>query len=98
DVLLELLAVVEGELHDADGGLRAVAVDVEDGRLDAARDVGGVRRGARLVGQGGEPDLIINDEVDGAAGGVAVELREVEGLGDDALSGEGRVGGHEHGD
>ena len=73
--LLELLAVIEGHLHHADGGLRAVAVDVENGRLHAAGDVGGIGRGARFVGQRGEPDLVIDDQMDSAAGGVAVELR-----------------------
>ena len=97
-VLLELLAVVEGDLHDADGGIGIVAVDVEDGRLHAARDVGGIGRGARFVGQGGEADLVVDDQVDGAAGGVAIELREIEGLGHHALSGEGRVAVDEHGD
>ena len=98
DVLLELLAVIEGDLHDADGGFGIVAVDVEDGRLHAARDVGGIRRGARFVGQRGEADLVIDDQVDGAAGGVAVELREVQRLGHHALSGEGRVAVDQHRD
>ena len=42
-------------------------------------------------GQRGEADLVVDDEVDRAAGGVAVELREVQRLGDHALSGERRV-------
>ena len=98
DVLLELLAVVEGDLHHAYGGLGIVAVDVEDGRLHAARDVGGIRRGARFVGQRGEADLVIDDQVNRAAGGVAIELREVQRLGDHALSGEGRVAVDQHRD
>ena len=40
---------------------------------------------------GGEPDLIVDDDVDGAASGIARETGEVEGFGDDTLSGERRV-------
>src|ERR1035437_7193172 len=97
-VLLELLPVVEGDLHHAYGGIGIVTVDVEDGRLHAARDVRGIGSRSRFVGQRGEADLVIDDQVDGAAGGVAIELREVEGLGYHALSGEGRVAVDQHGD
>ena len=68
-----------------------VAVDVEDGRLHAARDVGGIGRGARFVGQRGEADLVVDDQVNGAAGGIAVELRKIERFGHHALAGESRV-------
>ena len=90
-VLLELLAVIEGDLRHADGGFGIVAVDVEDGRLHAARHVGGIGRGARFVGQRGEADLIVDDQVHGAAGAVAIELRKVERFGHHALSGKRRV-------
>src|SRR5262249_22928011 len=97
DVLLELLAVIERDLHDADCGFGIVAIHVEDGRLHAARNVGGVRRGARLIGQRGEADLVVDDEVNGAAGGVAIELRKIQGLRHNALTGEGRVAVDEYG-
>src|ERR1019366_2160903 len=77
-VFAELLAVIEGYLHHADGGLRAIAVDVEDGRLNTARHVGGVRRGARFIRQGGESDLVVDDQMDGAAGGITIELRQIQ--------------------
>jgi hypothetical protein len=98
DVLLELLAIVEGDLHDAYGRIGIVAVDVEDGRLHAARNIGGIRRRARFVGQRGEADLVVDDQVNRAAGGVAVELRKIQRLGDHALSGEGRVAVDQHRD
>ena len=66
------------------------------GRLHAARDVGGIRRRARFVGQRGEADLVVDDQVDGAAGGVAVELRQVQRLGHHALAGERRVAVDQH--
>ena len=41
--------------------------------------------------RGGEADLVVDDDVDGAAGPVAAQAREAEALGDHALAGEGRV-------
>ena len=49
DVAVELLAVGEGELGDADDGLGVIAVDVEDRRLDRLGDIGGVHRGAAVL-------------------------------------------------
>ena len=91
DVLVELLAEVVGELGDADAGLGVVAVDVEDRGLDHPRDVGGVRRGAGRARGGREADLVVDDDVDRAAGAVPAQLGQVERLGDDALPGERRV-------
>ena len=91
DVLVERLAELEGQPRDADHGLRVVAVHVEDRRLDHAGHVGGVHRRARGLRGGGEADLVVDDDVDGAAGAVAAQLRHVERLGDHALAGEGRV-------
>ena len=97
DVLVELLAELVGQLGHAHAGLGVVAVDVEDRRLDHPGDVGGVHRGARAARRRREADLVVDDDVDRAAGAVAAQLREVERLGDDALAGEGRVAVHEHG-
>src|SRR5262249_29890159 len=48
-----------------------------------------------VVGEGGESDLIVDDQVDGAAGPVAVELRQVECFGYHALAGEGSIAMHQ---
>ena len=47
DVLVERLAVLEGQLGDAHAGLGVVAVDVEDRRLHRLGDVAAVQRAAR---------------------------------------------------
>ena len=91
DVLVERLAVLERQPGHPDAGLGVVAVDVEDRRLHHPGDVGAVERGARRAGRGGEADLVVDDDVDGAAGAVAAQLGEVERLGDHALAGERRV-------
>ena len=91
DVAGPLGAEREGELRDHADGLGVVTVDVKNRGLDHLRDVGAVARGAGVAGLGGEADLVIDDEVEGAAGLVAGELGELERLGDDALTGERRV-------
>src|SRR6202000_3425764 len=88
-VLLERLAVGEGQPGGPDNGLGVVAVDVEDGRLDHPGDVGRVHRRARVLRRRGEPDLVVDDDVHGAAGAVAAQQGQVERLRDPALAGEG---------
>ena len=97
DVLGELLAELEGQPRHPDAGLRVVAVHVEDRRLDHPGHVGRVVRGPAGHRGGGEPDLVVDDDVDGAAGAVPAQLRQVEGLGDHALTGERRVAVDEDG-
>src|SRR5690606_41884517 len=91
DVALELLAVFDGQLAGKGDGFRIVAVDVEDRRLDALRDVRGVGAGARELRAGGEADLIVDDEMQAAAGIVTTDVCEAEALPDDALAGERSV-------
>ena len=43
-------------------------------------DVGAVRRGASHARIGGETNLVVDDHVDGAVGGVVREVRQMEGL------------------
>ena len=94
-VLLELLAIGIGERRDADGRVGVIAVDVENRRLHGAREIGRVGRRAGFFGCGGEPDLVVDDDVDRSAGPVPVQLREVDGFPDDTLTGERGVAVHE---
>ena len=55
-------------------GFRVLAVDVEDRRLDHLGDVGAVLRRAGVARGGGEADLVVDDDVDRAAGRVAGEV------------------------
>ena len=95
DVLLELAPVLDRELGHPHAGLGVVAVHVEDRRRDHAGDVGAVQARARRRRRRGEADLVVHDDVHGAAGAVAAQLREVQRLGDHALTGERRVTVHE---
>jgi hypothetical protein len=97
DVLRELLPVLDGETRHVDDGLGILAVHVEHRDAHHARDVGAVAGRARVLGDRGEPDLVVDDEVHRAAGRVALEARHVERLGDHALTDEGRVAVDEEG-
>jgi hypothetical protein len=90
-VALELAAVVEGQGHRLGHGLGVLAVDVEDRDLQHLRHVGAVAGRAGVMGQGREPDLVVDHHVQRAAGAVAAQLGEVQRLLDDALADEGRV-------
>ena len=85
------VAVLGGDGGDADDGVGVFGVDVEDGNGQALGDVGGEARGVGLFGLGGEAEEVVDDDVDGAADGVAVDAGEIEGFGPDALAGEGGV-------
>ena len=88
DRFLEFLPEFGCDLGGEDDGFRIVAVDVKNRRLDHLGDVGRIRRGARIARIGGKPDLVIDDEMQRAAGAVAAQSGKPETLGDDALAGE----------
>ena len=98
DVGVEGLAVVGGEGGDADDGFGVLGIDVEDGDGETLGEVGGEARGVEFGGQGGEAEEVVDDDLKGAADVVAVEGGEVEGLGGDALAGEGGVAVDDHGE
>ena len=91
EVALEGLAVGDSKTGRFDTGLRVVGVDVDDRHLEAARQAAGVRGAERLARHRRKAELVVDDEMDGAAGVVAGQARQVERFGDDALAREGGV-------
>ncbi len=91
DIPGKALAVAHRQAHRGHARLDVVGVDVDDRAVVALGQVAGVRRGAVLGRVGGEAHLVVRDDVDGAAGRVALERLQVERLGDDALAREGGV-------
>ncbi len=85
-------------MNDGSGSERIVPIDVEDGKAEGFSWSGAVASGAGVFWDSGEGDLVIDDDVDSAAGAVALEAGEVEGFGDDALSNESAVSVNEDGD
>lgn len=86
-----------GDVAHVHHGLWVVGIHVEDGRVDDARHVGTVGRGARVARIRRETDLIVGNDVDGAAGGVVGQVRQVERLVHDALTGKGGVAVQQNG-
>ena len=88
DVVTEAPAVGEREPDGADRRLWIVGVDVDDRDVEALREVARVARRARVVGIGGEADLVVRDQMQRAARRVAGEALEVECLRHFALGAE----------
>jgi hypothetical protein len=64
---------------------------VHDRDVEALREVARVTRRAALGRIGREADLVVRDQMERAAGRVALEAVQVERLGNDALSGKRRI-------
>ena len=96
DVVAEAPPVREREPDGRDRRFRIVGVDVDDGNVEALREVARVARRAAALGIGGEADLVVRDQVQRAAGRVAVERLEVQRLRHLALAGERRVAVDQH--
>ncbi len=97
-VFLEAMTEFRRDARDMHHGFGIVAVDVEDRRLNLFRDLGAIRTAARVGGAGGEADLVVDDEMNRAAGAIALELGEIEQFGNQALAGESRIAMHQEAD
>ena len=92
DVLAKLHPVIDRDLRDEQHFFRIVAVHVEDRRLHHARDFGAVFGRSRIVLPArGEADLVVDDQMNRAAGFEATRLRHLERLHHHALPGESGV-------
>ena len=91
DVLVEELPELGGDACAMHHRFGIIAVGMEDRRLHHQGYVGRVGRRTRIGGRCGEADLIVDDEMDRAAGTETLGARHGEALGYDALAGEGRI-------
>ena len=96
DVLVEGLAEVDRQPGHPDARLRVITVDVEYRCTCHLRDVGAVLGRSGILRSGGEADLVVDDDVDGPAGAVTPQQRQVQCFGHHALAGEGGVSMHHH--
>ena len=90
-VAAEAAAERHRQPHRRERRLGVVGVDVDDRQVEALGEVARVAGRARVGRLGGEADLVVRDQVQRAAGRVAVQVGEVERLRDDTLRREGRV-------
>ena len=91
DVGAEIVAVFGGHAGDANDCVGVFGVDVEDRDGLARARCRRQSAWSALRVAGGEAEEIVDDDVNGAADGVAGKVGIVHGLGEDALSGEGGV-------
>ncbi len=90
-VLVEHLAEFDGDARGVYHRLGIVAVDVDDRRLHDQGQIGAIGRRARMLRRGGEADLVVDDEMNGAAGAKAPGAAHGETFGDHALPRERRI-------
>ncbi len=72
DITAKSLSVIEGGFHGSDDGKGVVAVNVEYGGFHYFCDVCAVTAGSRVGWGGGKTDLVIDDNMNGATGTVAL--------------------------
>ena len=97
NILLKFHAELKRQLRGQYHGFRVIAVDVKDRRFNHLDDVGAIQRGttvARIAG--GKADLVVNDEVNGAAREIAPGFGQCQCFHHHALTGECRVAMHQH--
>ncbi len=98
DILLEAVTELGGESRDMHDRLGIVAVHMKNRRLDNFCDIGGIGTRSRIGRRRGEADLVVDDDMDGAAGTEALELGELQRFGDQPLAYKGGIAMHQHAD
>ena len=89
--LMEPLTEFRGDFRRKHHRFRIIAVAMENRRLDHLRHIGRIGRGARIARIGGEADLVIDDEVDRAAGAMAFQARQTQTFRHYALTRKGGI-------
>ena len=97
-VLVELLAIIQGQLGAEHHRFRIITVDVQHWRFHHLDHIGAVqgRAGVARIA-GGEADLVVDHHVHRAARVVTAGLRQGQGFHDHALTSESRVAVHQNG-
>src|SRR5256885_12568905 len=98
DVAAEFSAIFGGEPAGANHSIRIFGVDVKNRNGLPLGDIRGKQGRVFLLGPGGEADQIIDNDVNGTAHGVGLEVREIQSFRPNSLAGEGSVAVHHDGD
>ena len=91
EIELEGPAIGNRQPRRLDARLGIVRVHVHDRNLEAARQAARVRGAVGVFGTGRESELVVDDDVDRAAGRIARQAAQVQRFGHDALAGKRRV-------
>ena len=98
NVLFKSLTIFHSQPGHANDGLRVIAVDVENRRLGCLGHVRWIRPGVGIFRVRRKANLIVDDDVDRAAGAIAAQAGEVERFRHHSLTGKGRVPMNQQGD
>ena len=98
DVFVEFLTVVQSGLNGEADAFRIVAVDVDDRGGNHFRHVGTMHGRTGVAGiRGGKADLVVDDDVNRTAGGIAARFGQVECRLVDAQADKCRVAVNQYG-
>ena len=76
---------------------RVIAVDMKNRRIHHFGDIAAIHGRARIALQaGGKPDLVVDNNVYGAVGGITARLRHLQGFHHHALPGKSRIAVYLH--
>ena len=90
-VFVKPYAIGERQARRLDRRLRVIGVHVHDWNPEAPRQVARVDRAPALLGRGGEPDLVVGDDMNRAPSVVTRQAKKIQRLGHYALAREGRI-------
>ena len=96
DVALELLAELESKYRCPVKFHRLLPVHMENRRFDHLRHIRRIGGRTRVGRNGGETDLVIDNQVDRATGAIPFELRKIEHFRDRSLTGECGIAVHQN--
>ena len=91
EIGVETIAIGAGETGNFDACFRIVRVDMHNRNLEAFSQVAGIKRAASFPLRGRKPDLVVGDDMDGAADPIAPHALQIQSLGHDSLSGKCRI-------
>ena len=85
DVFAKFLAILRGDARRKNNGFGVVAIDVKNRRFDHKGDVRTILTRTIFIRRSCEANLVVDNDMQCAAGAVADELRHLEGFHDHAL-------------
>ena len=86
DIFLKCLPIFPCELCHSSARFWVVTVHVENRNLNRLCNIGAVQRRSRELWSSREPNLVIDDEVNGATDAVSTDIAHRQAFSDDALA------------
>src|SRR5690625_3946021 len=92
NIVAKLVAKIESQLGNKSYGFWVVAVNVKDRGFDHLDDVGAIQSAARVARiRGCKANLVVNNNMNRAAGTITTRLGHIKGFHYDTLTGKRRI-------